>query len=86
MLANDFLNRLKTLILKSDSPWVKRSRVSNTGPTDAKLPLDAQFAVGNTAPEAQDSEVDIPTGSDYATERRERKTNIFWNNLNAVWK
>lgn len=47
--------------------------MSNTGPTDAKLPLDAQSAVGNTAPGAQDSEVDIPTGSEYVTERRKTK-------------
>lgn len=37
-----------------------------------KLPLDAQRAVGNTAPKkkAQDSEVNIPTGSLVEEENR----------------
>lgn len=53
----------ETVIVKSDGLWVQRGIVPHTRLTDMKLPLDAQFAVENQAPKAQDSDVNIPTGS-----------------------
>lgn len=40
----------ETAILKSDCLWARSAMVSNTRLPDTKLPLDAQFAVGNKAP------------------------------------
>lgn len=47
-----------------------------------KLPLDAQFAVGNQAPKAQDSDVNIPTGSKNLKE----EDNQMNSGANAMWK